>query len=173
MADVARTRSVVALSAATVAALRSAVVVTDVAAAAVELVQNALDAGATAVRVGVHVGGGDLRLDVSDDGTGIPDADADAVGRHHHTSKPMPSAGVPLYGFRGEALASLAEVALVTITSRTGACLAPAPPQASVVTSRHDAQRRRRGRCASRSARAATALWRRPTTWPAPPTAPT
>jgi len=112
---------------AAVARLRATVILSDVAQAAAELVQNALDAEATAVRVWVAAAGGDLRIDVADDGVGISPADLDLVGRRYHTSKRPPDqpsercASPVCYGFRGEALASLGEVAVTTITTRTGA----------------------------------------------------
>lgn len=112
---------------AAVTRLRATVILSDVAQAAAELVQNALDAEATAVRIWVAATGGNLRIDVADDGLGISPADLDFVGRRYHTSKHPTDqvsergASPVCYGFRGEALASLGEVAVTTITTRTGA----------------------------------------------------
>ena len=91
-----------------------------------ELVENALDAGATTVTIEVRDGGRRL-IRVADDGDGIP---ADEVGlafRRHSTSK-LSSAddldAIDTLGFRGEALASIASVAQVTMVTRAAGELA-------------------------------------------------
>ncbi|GCE06279.1 DNA mismatch repair endonuclease MutL [Dictyobacter aurantiacus] len=85
-----------------------------------ELVENALDAGAQDIRVEVR--GGGLRLiRVSDDGYGIPAEDLAAVCERHTTSKLTAFEDLErlrTLGFRGEALASIATIAEVTILSR-------------------------------------------------------
>ncbi|HEX3468665.1 MAG TPA: DNA mismatch repair endonuclease MutL, partial [Candidatus Elarobacter sp.] len=88
-----------------------------------ELVENALDAGATRIAVRVR-GGGLTEIEVADDGTGIPAGDLALAVRRHATSKLGGAGdltGVDTLGFRGEGLASIAAVARVTIVSRTGA----------------------------------------------------
>ncbi len=85
-----------------------------------ELIENALDAGARAVRVDVRGGGLDL-IRVGDDGHGIRAADLWLACQRHATSK-YPSGGlaaVRTLGFRGEALPSIAGVAELDLVSAT------------------------------------------------------
>lgn len=85
-----------------------------------ELVENALDAGATRIAVELTGGGLELIL-VSDNGCGIPHADTELLFQPHATSKLDPSSdlsGIATLGFRGEALYSLASVAQVSILTR-------------------------------------------------------
>lgn len=89
------------------------------AAAAKELVENAIDAGATRVTVTLDRGGID-RIEVADDGCGMaPDALALAVQRHC-TSKLADDQLIRIttLGFRGEALPSIGAAARLQITSR-------------------------------------------------------
>jgi len=77
-----------------------------------ELVENALDAGATAVTVELEDGGRAM-IRVSDDGAGMDREDAVLAVDRHATSKIRTApdlVGVATYGFRGEALASIAAV---------------------------------------------------------------
>jgi DNA mismatch repair protein MutL len=86
-----------------------------------ELVENAVDAGATAVRVDIRGGGLDL-IRVGDDGRGIRTADLWLACQRHATSK-YPVGGlsaVRTLGFRGEALPSIAGVAELDLVSATG-----------------------------------------------------
>ena len=86
-----------------------------------ELVENAIDAGATRIAIDVESGGRRL-LKVSDDGEGMTRDDAVLAFERHATSKIARSedlAAISTLGFRGEALASIASVARVDLTSRT------------------------------------------------------
>jgi DNA mismatch repair protein MutL len=84
-----------------------------------ELVENALDAGATRVRVELENGGKTL-IETSDDGWGMGREDAVLALDRHATSKIRSSAdlvGVATFGFRGEALPSIASVSRVELVT--------------------------------------------------------
>src|SRR6185503_4578075 len=97
-----------------------------------ELVENAIDARATHVSIDVENGGRRL-LKVTDDGEGMGRDDAVLAFERHATSKIARSedlASISTLGFRGEALASIASVARVELTTRTEA--APAATRVAI-----------------------------------------
>src|SRR5499433_1208825 len=84
-----------------------------------ELVENALDAGATRIEI-VTDGGGRRSIRVSDDGAGMTRDDLALAVERHATSK-LPNddlLDIRTLGFRGEALPSIGAVARLTITTR-------------------------------------------------------
>jgi len=86
-----------------------------------ELVENSIDAGATEIAVYVEDGGKAL-VRVIDNGCGMDAQDLSVAFEAHATSKLKSSADllhISTMGFRGEALASIASVAKVTVTTRT------------------------------------------------------
>jgi DNA mismatch repair protein MutL len=88
-----------------------------------ELLENAIDASAASITITVE-GGGRALIRVADNGAGIPAAEVDLAFARHATSK-LASADdlnrVTTLGFRGEALASIASVSRVALTTRAAA----------------------------------------------------
>ena len=86
-----------------------------------ELVENALDAGADQIKVVIEEGGKNL-IEVTDNGHGMNAVQARLALERHATSKISSAAdlfGVSSYGFRGEALPSIAAVSRFSLISRT------------------------------------------------------
>lgn len=86
-----------------------------------ELVENALDAGATSIEVDIEDGGRGL-IRVSDDGSGMDREDATLAIERHATSKIRSAhdlVGVASFGFRGEALPAIASVSRLEVVTST------------------------------------------------------
>ncbi|WP_435096782.1 DNA mismatch repair endonuclease MutL [Halorubrum sp. N11] len=110
------------LDPATVDRIAAGEVVTRPARVVGELIDNALDAGASRVDVAVD-GDGTDRIRVADDGRGMSREDARIAVERHATSKLAPDGdpvGVDSLGFRGEALAAIAEAARVELVTSDG-----------------------------------------------------
>ncbi|UXT42449.1 DNA mismatch repair endonuclease MutL [Agrobacterium tumefaciens] len=83
-----------------------------------ELVENAIDAGATRIEIAT-AGGGKGLVRITDNGSGMSPADLELAVRRHCTSKISDTLDdIRTLGFRGEALPSIGSVAKLTITSR-------------------------------------------------------
>ncbi len=85
-----------------------------------ELLENALDAGATRIRIEVE-GGGRKLIRIADNGSGMMRDDALLAFERHATSKVRSSGDlltISTLGFRGEALPSIASIARVELTTR-------------------------------------------------------
>ena len=88
-----------------------------------ELIENSLDAGATAVTLEIRSGGREL-IQVADNGSGIPAAEIETAFQRHATSKLTSIEdlqAIHTLGFRGEALAAIAAVSQIAVVSRTAA----------------------------------------------------
>lgn len=88
-----------------------------------ELLENSLDAGARSIRIEIEKGGLDKIL-IVDDGEGIHYEDAGSLFERHSTSKISKASdlqNIQSFGFRGEALASIAAISKITLTTRQNA----------------------------------------------------
>ncbi len=109
------------LSAEVIGQIAAGEVVERPSAAIKELVENSMDAGASAITVEIRDGGLSM-FRVVDNGSGIQPSDIRLAFTRHATSKISRAedlTGIQTLGFRGEALASIAAVAKVTCTTRT------------------------------------------------------
>lgn len=103
--------------------LRSQVSTVSLASAVTELVENAIDADATEVKVLIDIARASFM--VCDNGTGMYPADLDKLGLHNVTSKITSIrdlATLKTYGFRGEAISCIASVSHVTVASKVDDC---------------------------------------------------
>ena len=86
-----------------------------------ELMENAIDAGATSISIQIH-GSGQQLIEVTDDGIGIPAAEMELAVTRHATSKLSIAEDlfhIQTLGFRGEALASIGSISHLSISSRS------------------------------------------------------
>ena len=86
-----------------------------------ELIENALDAGATTINLDVRQGGRSF-IQVADNGHGIPADEVETAFLRHATSKLNSAdelAAIRTLGFRGEALAAISAVSNLTVVTRT------------------------------------------------------
>ncbi|KAH7244605.1 hypothetical protein MRS44_014586 [Fusarium solani] len=113
----------------TVHQIQSGQVIVDLCSVVKELVENSVDAGATSIDVRFKNQGLDL-IEVADNGSGIAPANYPSVALKHHTSKLSSYSDISTlqtFGFRGEALASLCALSVLTVTT----CQAGEAPKGS------------------------------------------
>lgn len=123
---VSKSMTVRTLDTETIERIAAGEVITRPASAVAELVDNALDAGATRIKISVENGGLE-RIRVEDDGHGMDESDAALAVQRHTTSKITDASDVErveTLGFRGEALPSIAAVARLELTTKTADAIA-------------------------------------------------
>ena len=91
-----------------------------------ELIENSIDAGATAITIYIEDGGKKL-IRIVDNGCGMAEDDAQLCFEHHATSKISTIAdldSLATFGFRGEALSSIASISNITLITKEQSALA-------------------------------------------------
>ncbi|CAH8647297.1 unnamed protein product [Dicrocoelium dendriticum] len=112
-----RTTGISPLNEAIVHKICSGQVVVSLASAVKELVENSIDAGASKIEIKLKEHGSES-IEVLDNGHGIKEADFETISRRHSTSKLRDFDGIQsvnTFGFRGEALSSLCQLAKVVL----------------------------------------------------------
>ncbi|KAM0472890.1 hypothetical protein ACHAPX_008567 [Trichoderma viride] len=112
--------------------IQSGQVIVDLCSVVKELIENSIDSGATILDVRFKNQGLDS-IEVQDNGSGIAPANYSSVALKHHTSKLSSYsdiASLETFGFRGEALASLCALSILTVTT----CLEEDAPKGSRLT---------------------------------------
>ncbi|KAL7915590.1 hypothetical protein GGI35DRAFT_430190 [Trichoderma velutinum] len=112
--------------------LQSGQVIVDLCSVVKELVENSVDSGATIIDVRFKNQGLDS-IEVQDNGSGISPANYSSVALKHYTSKLSSYSDIEslqTFGFRGEALASLCALSILTVTT----CLEQEAPKGSKLT---------------------------------------
>ncbi|KAK9470970.1 uncharacterized protein V1510DRAFT_421640 [Dipodascopsis tothii] len=108
------------LPASVISQIRSTQSISSIAWIIVECVQNSIDSGAT--RITVEISCSQRSLVIIDNGHGITSSDFAALGSRYATSKASSLASfteIQTYGFRGEALANISAISLLTVSSKT------------------------------------------------------
>src|SRR5260370_1110020 len=116
-----------------------------------ELVENAIDAGASRIEVALREGGLAL-IAVTDDGSGMSPAELALAVERHCTSK-LPDddlLGIKTLGFRGESLPSIGSVAPLTVTTQPRGPPAPPPLRVAAAVVGHSRRGVRRQRAGDR-----------------------
>ncbi|WWC88851.1 uncharacterized protein L201_003766 [Kwoniella dendrophila CBS 6074] len=114
--------SITPLPTPTSTAIRSSLIIPTFPQILSEILQNSLDAGAKTLDIIISLVKGNESIRVKDDGCGIGQEGLKRVGKRYRTSKNLNESNlgsVGSYGFRGEALSSITQLSLLTITSRS------------------------------------------------------
>ncbi|VVT51301.1 uncharacterized protein SAPINGB_P003051 [Magnusiomyces paraingens] len=82
----------------------------------IELIRNSIDANSTFISVVFDIE--QLSVRVTDNGNGVLPSDLENIGLPYHSSKWTPSGPTQTFGFKGSALASIASLSVLTVTSR-------------------------------------------------------
>ncbi|KLU82584.1 hypothetical protein MAPG_01656 [Magnaporthiopsis poae ATCC 64411] len=125
----AATTTIKAIEASTVHQIQSGQVIVDLCSVAKELVENSIDAGATAIEVRFKNQGLDS-IEVQDNGSGIAPHNYESLALKHYTSKLSSYTdldSLQTFGFRGEALSSMCALSHFTVTT----CLQSDAPKAT------------------------------------------